>query len=82
MGSITTRLERLEQRHPPVIQRPAEETFDEFTVRFWSALDGVADDQLSRVMAPWLAAMRHEELHVLADGLRTVIASESGAKPT
>lgn len=82
MGSLTTRLERLELRHPPVIHRPAGETFEEFTVRFWSALDGVADDRLSSVMAPWLAAMRNEELRVLADDLRAVIDSEPRAEPT
>ena len=82
MGSITTRLDRLEQRRPPVMHRPADEMFDEFMARFCVALDGVADDQFSSAMAPWLAAMRHEELRVLADDLCTVIDRQSQAEPT
>jgi hypothetical protein len=79
MGSITSRVERLELRHPPVIHRPAGETFDAFIARFCVALDGVAADQISSVMARWLAAARHDELHVLADALRASLDDQTEA---
>jgi hypothetical protein len=70
----------LEQRRPPVMHRPEGETFDGFLARFFAAIDGVADDRISCVMGPWLAALQHDELRTLAHELQAVGDRQAGAE--
>ena len=82
MGSISTRLEKLEQRRPPVMHRPDGETFDAFMARFCVALEGVPADQITGAVAPWIAAMRHEELRWLERELRAIDDGQARAECT
>ncbi len=82
MGSISTRLDRLEQRRLPVMHRPEGETFDTFMARFCVAVDGVAADQIAGAVAPWIAAMRHEELRGLERELRAINDGQAQAEGT